>query len=145
MPQNQFWKNTPLDQLSKDQWESLCDGCGKCCVLKLEDVDTGEVHFTDVSCELLDCQTARCKKYAERKKHVPDCVYLNPTNLSILNWMPDSCAYKLIHENKDLPSWHPLVTGNPDSTRLAGHSVAAQVVPEASVLEDDLPNHIKKW
>ena len=145
MPKNEFWKTTPLDQLGKDQWEALCDGCGKCCVLKLEDVDTGDVHFTDVSCKLLDCQTARCSKYAERKKHVPDCVHLNSKNLSVLDWMPDSCAYKLIHEKKDLPRWHPLITGNPDSTRLAGHSVAARVVPEASVLEDDLPNHIKKW
>ena len=145
MPQNQFWKTTPLDQLSKDQWESLCDGCGKCCVLKLEDVDTGDVHYTDVSCKLLDCQTAKCKKYAERKNYVPDCMVLAPTNLSMLTWMPDSCAYKLIYENKDLPCWHPLVTGNPNSTRLAGHSVAGQVVPEASVFEEDLPHHLKNW
>jgi uncharacterized cysteine cluster protein YcgN (CxxCxxCC family) len=145
LPQNQFWKTIPLDQLEKKQWESLCDGCGKCCVLKLEDADTGDVHYTDVSCKLLNCQTAKCTKYNERKKHVPDCILLTPNNLSILNWMPKSCAYRLVHENKDLPNWHPLVTGKPDSTRLAGRSVADRVVSETSVLEDDLPSHIKNW
>ena len=145
MPQNRFWKTTPLNQLKKKQWESLCDGCGKCCVLKLEDFDTGDVHYTDVSCRLLDCQTARCTKYSERKKHVPDCVLLTPNNLSLLNWMPKSCAYRLVHEKKDLPPWHPLVTGRSDSTRLAGHSVADKVVPETSVADEDLPDHIKDW
>ena len=145
MPQTKFWKATPLDQMDEGQWESLCDGCGKCCVLKLEDADTGVVHYTDVSCKLLDCQTARCTKYAERKKHVSDCVLLTPDNLSMLSWMPKSCAYRLIYENKDLPDWHPLVTGNLESTRLAGHSVAARVVTETSVDEDDLPNHIINW
>lgn len=145
VPQSKFWKTIPLDQLDKNQWESLCDGCGKCCVLKLEDADTGVIHFTDVSCKLLDCQTARCTKYAERESFVPDCVSLTPDNLRMLRWMPKSCAYRLISENRDLPDWHPLVTGNLDSTRQAGHSVAARVVTEASVDEDDLPNHITNW
>lgn len=145
MPLNEFWKTTPLDQLEKHQWESLCDGCGKCCVLKLEDVDTGDVHYTNVSCKLLDCQTARCTKYNDRKKHVPDCVLLTPNNLSMLSWMPKSCAYRLVHENKNLPKWHPLITGKSDSTRLAGHSVAGRVVPEATVAEDDLTDHITDW
>ena len=114
-------------------------------MLKLEDADTGVVHHTDVSCKLLDCQTAKCTKYAERKKYVPDCILLTPDNLGMLSWMPKSCAYRLIHENKDLPDWHPLVTGNLDSTRLAGHSVAARVITEASVHEDDLPDHITNW
>ena len=143
--QNKFWKTTPLDQLDQGQWESLCDGCGKCCVIKLEDAETSEVHYTDVSCKLLDCQTAKCTKYAERKTHVPDCVLLTPDNLNMLSWMPKSCAYRLIHENKNLPDWHPLVTGNPDSTRLAGHSVAARVISEAEIDDDDLINHIKNW
>ena len=145
MFQKQFWKTTPLEQLNKDQWESLCDGCGKCCVLKLEDVDTGDIHYTDVGCKLLDCQTAKCTNYADRKKYVPDCVLLTPTNLSLLSWMPESCAYKLIHEKKDLPFWHPLMTGNPDSTLIAGKSVATHVVPEHTVDEDALPDHIKDW
>ena len=96
MPETKFWKTTPLNQLDKAQWESLCDGCGKCCVLKLEDADTRVIYHTDVSCKLLDCQTAKCTKYAEREKHVPDCVLLTPDNLSMLSWMPKSCAYRLI-------------------------------------------------
>ena len=90
MSQNQFWKTIALDQLNKDQWESLCDRCGKCCVLKLEDVDTGDVHYTDVACKLLDCENVRCTNYAARKTHVPDCVLLTPDNLGILSWMPQS-------------------------------------------------------
>ena len=145
MSQKQFWKTIPLEKLNQDQWESICDGCGKCCVLKLEDVDTGNIHYTDVGCKLLDCQTAKCTKYAERKRYVPDCVLLTPTNLSHLNWMPESCAYRLIHENKELPYWHPLITGNPNSTLLAGQSVANRVVSETTVDEDALPEHIKDW
>ena len=143
--QKQFWKTTPLEKLNKEQWESLCDGCGKCCVLKLEDADTGEIHYTDVGCKLLDCQTAKCTKYIERKQYVPDCVLLTPNNLSQLPWMPESCAYKLIYENKELPPWHPLMTGNPNSTLIAGQSVATRVVPENTVDEDHLTEHIKDW
>ena len=145
MSQKQFWKTTPLEQLNKEQWESLCDGCGKCCVLKLEDVDTGNIYYTDVGCKLLDCKTAKCTKYAERKQHVPDCVLLTPRNLSLLSWMPKSCAYRLIYENKELPYWHPLITENSDSTLIAGQSVANRVISENSVDEDALPEHIKDW
>jgi len=145
VPKNPFWKTIPLEKLDKDQWESLCDGCGKCCVLKLEDVDTGEVHYTDVGCKLLDCKTARCSNYEKRKSFVPDCVMLTPDNLGMLSWMPKSCAYRLIYENKDLPDWHPLITGNPDRAILAGHSVAGRVTPESAVDEDDLPDHITIW
>ena len=145
MSQNQFWKTIALDQLDKDQWESLCDGCGKCCVLKLEDVDTGDVHFTDVACKLLDCENAQCSNYAARKTHVPDCVLLTPDNLGILSWMPQSCAYRLVYEKKDLPDWHPLITNDANSTMLAGHSVANRVVPEGIVDDDDLADHITNW
>jgi uncharacterized cysteine cluster protein YcgN (CxxCxxCC family) len=145
VPKNPFWKTIPLEKLDKDQWESLCDGCGKCCVLKLEDVDTGEVHYTDVGCKLLDCKTARCSNYEKRKSFVPDCVMLTPDNLGMLSWMPKSCAYRLIYENKDLPDWHPLITGNPDSAILAGHSVAGRLTTESAVDEDDLPDHITIW
>ena len=103
------------------------------------------IHHADVSCKLLACKTARCNKYAKRKKHVPDCMLLTTHNLSMLSWMPKSCAYRLIHENKDLPDWRPLATGNLDSTRLAGHSMATRVVTETSIDEDDLPEHIKNW
>ncbi len=145
MHHDKFWQNTPLNAMTNDQWESLCDGCGKCCVLKLEDVDTSEVYYTDVACKLLDCTSARCQNYPERKHHVPDCVHLTPDNLGMLGWMPKSCSYRLIHEGGDLPDWHPLNTGDPQSTYNAGHSVAGRVIPEADIDEDDMPDHIFNW
>ena len=145
MKHNRFWEDIPLDEMSSSQWEALCDGCGKCCVLKLEDVDTGEIYYTDVSCKLLDCGTARCTNYNDRKSLVPDCVVLEPDTMQTLSWMPHSCAYRLLFEGKDLPEWHPLITGKPDSTKLAGQSVAAKVTSEAKVDEEDLPEHIRLW
>lgn len=145
MKYNRFWEDTPLSKISSSQWESLCDGCGKCCVLKLEDVDNGEIYYTDVACKLLDCDTARCTNYGGRKSLVPDCVILTPETMQMLPWMPDSCAYRLLFEGKDLPEWHPLVTGNPNSTKLAGQSVADKVTPENEVDDDDLPDHIRAW
>jgi len=131
--------------MSPAEWESLCDKCGKCCVLKLEDVDTGEIHYTDVGCKLLDCDTCRCTDYVNRKTRVPDCITLTVDGLDALPWMPPNCAYRLLNEGKALPLWHPLVTGNPDSTRLSGNSVAGQIVPESSVDEADMPDHIREW
>jgi len=131
--------------MTPKQWESLCDGCGKCCVLKLEDVDSSEIYYTDIACKLLDCKTARCSDYSNRKKHVPDCIILSMDNLPMLRWMPESCAYRLLFEGKDLPSWHPLVTGTPSSPAQAGQSVASQVFPETAIEEDDLPDHIRSW
>jgi len=142
---NAFWDQKSLTEMSDDEWESLCDRCGKCCVLKLEDSDTGDIHYTDVGCKLLDCGTAICMDYPARKKTVPDCIQLTPGNLSSLKWMPDSCAYRILSEGRDLPEWHPLITGNPDSTRLAGHSVAGRVFPEEAVFPEDMIDHITKW
>jgi len=130
---------------SANEWERLCDGCGKCCVLKLEDTDTGRVHYTDVACKLLDCKAASCTNYANRKKFVPDCIVLTPQTLSELPWMPDTCAYRLLHEGQDLPHWHPLISGDPDSVRQAGHSVAGRVSTETSVRNRDLIDHITQW
>ena len=140
-----FWKAKPLNELSRAEWESLCDGCGKCCVLKLEDVDTGFIHYTDVGCQLLDCGKARCRDYENRKQLVADCVILTPDNLAQLGWMPASCAYRLIHEGRDLPGWHPLVTGDPDSTQKAGKSVAGRLFAETEVDPDDLGTHLTDW
>ena len=109
-----FWKQKSLADMTSEEWESLCDGCGKCCVLKIEDIDTGEVHYTDVACRLLDCSTASCRDYANRKQQVPDCIMLTPQNLDALPWMPDSCAYRVLHEGGELASWHPLVCGDGD-------------------------------
>ena len=127
------------------EWEALCDRCGKCCVLKLEDSDTGEIHYTDVACRLLDCGNASCTNYPDRKRCVPDCITLSPDNLDSLPWMPESCAYRLLHEGKSLSAWHPLLSGDTDSTRKAGKSVAGRVFPEESVLVSDLIDHITTW
>lgn len=133
-----WWETVPLRAMTRDQWESLCDGCGKCCMHKLEDDDTGEIFLTSVGCRLLDGATARCKDYANRKRHVPDCVRLTPDRLEELDWLPSSCAYKRIHRGQGLADWHPLVTGDPESTHKAGMSVRGRVISEDEVgdLED---------
>ena len=145
MQRQGFWTDTPLEKMTPSQWESLCDGCGKCCVLKLEDVDTGTVHYTDVGCRLLDCTTARCRDYSQRKSLVPDCVILTADNLNKFAWMPSTCAYRLLFEGKDLPEWHPLITGDRNSPQRAGHSVAGRIFTEADIDEDNLPDHITYW
>jgi uncharacterized cysteine cluster protein YcgN (CxxCxxCC family) len=140
-----FWEEKPLTDMTTAEWESLCDGCGKCCVIKLEDRNAGLIHYTDISCRLLDPETCRCKSYANRKDHVPDCVQLNPKKLDTLPWMPQSCAYRLLHEGKPLPDWHPLLTGDPESTHKAGQSVLGEIYPEGDIEEEDYPEHIKNW
>ena len=146
MDKSVFWKEKSLSEMSHLEWESLCDGCGKCCVLKLQDVDTKQTFYTDVSCKLLNCATAQCSQYENRKSIVPDCVILSPSNLAPLSWMPDSCSYKLIHNGLDLPDWHPLITGNKTSTHETGNSVAGRVIPETDLEnEDDLLDHITDW
>jgi uncharacterized cysteine cluster protein YcgN (CxxCxxCC family) len=146
MDKSVFWKEKSLSEMSHLEWESLCDGCGKCCVLKLQDVDTEHTFYTDVSCKLLDCATAQCSQYENRKSIVPDCIILSPSNLAPLSWMPDSCSYKLIHNGLDLPDWHPLITGLKTSTHETGNSVAGRVIPETDLEnEDDLLDHITDW
>ena len=140
-----FWKLKTLAEMTAAEWESLCDRCGKCCVLKIEDMDDGTVHYTDIACKLLDCRTANCMDYENRRNSVPDCISLTPNNLSSLQWMPANCAYRLLHEGQDLPKWHPLVTSNADSTRTAGHSVAGRVFPESAVEKGDIIDHIIEW
>ena len=140
-----FWKTKSLNEMNHEEWESLCDGCGKCCLIKLEDIDTGEYHYTNVGCTLLDKENCQCTNYACRKSIVPDCVILKPEQLDNLPWMPESCSYQLIYEGRDLPFWHPLVTGDPESTHTAGQSVAGKIISEDHVDEDDLPSHIKIW
>jgi uncharacterized cysteine cluster protein YcgN (CxxCxxCC family) len=140
-----FWQTTPLAEMSKDEWESLCDGCGKCCVIKLEDVDNGRIHYTDVGCTLLDGTTCRCKDYPNRKSIVSDCIILTPDRLDDLPWMPMSCAYRRLHEGRNLPPWHPLITGDPNSTIKAGQSVKGKIFPEDDIDDDDYPHHIKDW
>ena len=140
-----FWEEKTLAEMTPGEWESLCDGCGKCCVIKLEDVDTGDFHGTDVGCTLLDGGTCRCTDYQRRKELVPDCVVLTPDTLDQLPWMPASCAYRLLGEGKPLPDWHPLVTGDAGSTHVAGMSVKDRIVSEDDVAEEDYPGHIVDW
>lgn len=135
-----FWETTPLNRMSRTQWESLCDGCGKCCVHKLEDDETGEMFPTNVACRLLDPRTALCKDYPNRKAHVPECVRLTPAKLDTIDWLPSSCGYLRVHRGQGLADWHPLVSGDPNSVHRAGISVRGKTVSEDDV--GDLENHI---
>lgn len=125
-----FWIGKTLAELTLAEWEALCDGCGKCCLHKLEDEDTGQLFFTNVACRLLNLTTARCSRYADRFRWVPDCVPLTPAEVQRVNWLPSTCAYRLRAEGQPLPEWHPLLTGDPDSTRQAGVSVCGWAIPE---------------
>ncbi len=122
-----FWKTKTLEEMSATEWESLCDGCGKCCLSKLEDEDTGEIHFTSVGCRLFNADTCRCGDYANRLKKVSDCVQLTPQNVRTISWLPRTCAYRLVAEGRDLFSWHPLVSGDADSVHKAGISMRGRV------------------
>lgn len=145
MIEDGYWRRKKLEDLSPEEWEALCDGCGKCCLVKLEDADTGEVAYTDVACRLLDLGTCRCSAYAERQAHVPDCIALEHGSLAQLPWMPASCAYRLVSEGRDLPSWHPLVSGDPSSVHRAGISGQGRMVSERSVEDADLEDHVVAW
>jgi uncharacterized cysteine cluster protein YcgN (CxxCxxCC family) len=140
-----FWEIKRLEEMTPEEWESLCDGCARCCVRKLEDVDSGEIHYTDVSCRLLDTSSCRCTDYARRVALVPDCVALRPDNLSALTWMPPTCAYRLLFEGKTLPWWHPLVSGDPDTVHEAGISIRDLTVSEEHVPEEALHERIVEW
>lgn len=138
-----FWETVPLKKMTAPEWEALCDGCGKCCLNKIEFEDTGEVAFTRVACRLLDGETCRCTNYENRKSFVPDCVQLSPKTLpKIAYWMPRTCAYRLLHEGKRLPDWHYLVSGDPEEVHRMGISVRGWTVPEYEVTEDDWEDHI---
>jgi uncharacterized cysteine cluster protein YcgN (CxxCxxCC family) len=137
-----FWERVPLDKMTPQEWEALCDGCGRCCLLKLEDDETQEIAFTRVSCRLLDTDTCRCGQYETRKTFVPDCVVLTPKTLDeIAYWMPTTCAYRRLHEGKPLNDWHPLVSGDPASVHEAGVSVKGWAIPEFEIDEDDLEDY----
>ena len=145
MDQVPFWQRKSLSEMTTAEWESLCDGCGRCCLIKLEDPDDGEIVHTDVACHLLDLKTCRCGDYANRKARVPDCVQLSPENVAGLNFMPPSCAYRRLAEGRDLAWWHPLVSGDPNTVHAAGISVRGRVVSEQRVADADLENHIVDW
>ncbi|WP_095588570.1 YcgN family cysteine cluster protein [Actibacterium ureilyticum] len=138
-----FWERVPLKKMTQPEWEALCDGCGKCCLNKLEDADTGEVVFTRIACKLLDDETCRCAHYQVRKTIVPECVVLTPGNIAdIAYWMPLSCAYRRLYEGRKLADWHPLVSGRADSVHEAGVSVQGWTLPEIEVPVEDWEDHV---
>ncbi|MEM7660803.1 MAG: YcgN family cysteine cluster protein [Pseudomonadota bacterium] len=140
-----FWETKRLEEMSPDEWELVCDGCAKCCLLKLEDEDTGEIAYTRLHCRLLDADTCRCSNYAQRKRHVPDCVTLTPKTISEIRWMPDSCAYRVLHEGRQLPDWHHLICGDRSRVHTTGNSIRGRTVSEDTVLEDDQIDWIVDW
>ncbi|MDO4222645.1 MAG: YcgN family cysteine cluster protein [Acinetobacter sp.] len=141
----QFWKNYALHELSHDEWEALCDGCGLCCLIKLEDDETHEVAYTKVACKLLDCATGACSDYRNRKSQVTDCIQLSMDNVASFYWLPPSCAYRRLSEGKALPSWHYLNTGSRKSVIKAKKSVAGRCISEQDVHDDDLEDYIVRW
>jgi uncharacterized cysteine cluster protein YcgN (CxxCxxCC family) len=140
-----FWKTKTLAQMSQGEWESLCDGCGRCCLNKLEDWETGELYWTNVACHMLDGHSCRCKDYANRLDHVPDCIQLDPQMINELEWLPPSCAYRLVNEGKDLYPWHPLISGNPESVHEAGISARGRSIPDTGIEVEDFEDFIVKW
>jgi uncharacterized cysteine cluster protein YcgN (CxxCxxCC family) len=138
-----FWETVPLAKMTRAEWEALCDGCGKCCMNKLEDEDTGEVVLTNVACRLFDDATCQCSQYAIRHQFVPECIVLKPQTMDKnLYWMPETCAYKLLWQGKPLYAWHPLLSGTPDSVHAANVSMQGRTVPEFEIDEDDWEDYI---
>lgn len=138
-----FWENIAPSRMTHAEWEALCDGCGKCCMNKLEDEETGEVVMTRVACRLFDDTTCQCAQYPVRHQFVPECIVLKPTNMDAnLYWMPETCAYKLLWQGKKLYDWHPLISGDPQTVHDAGVSMQSRTVPEFEVDEYDWENHI---
>ncbi|MCY3878431.1 MAG: YcgN family cysteine cluster protein [Rhodobacteraceae bacterium] len=141
-----FWERHRLGELTADEWEALCDGCGLCCLLKYETEGDTKVTYTNVACKLFDCSSCRCRNYEFRKEIVPDCVRLTPENIDeVIDWMPSSCAYRLMHEGKPLFDWHHLISGSSESVHAAGISVQDRCIPEFEINTDDLEKYAVDW
>ena len=138
-----FWKTKSLNQMTKAEWESLCDGCGKCCLHKLEDIDTGEISISNVSCSFLDETSCRCKDYKNRQENVADCIQLDLKNLKTLQWLPSTCAYRLIDEGKSLYDWHHLISGSLETIHEKGMSVRDYAVNESKL--KNVEEYILEW
>ncbi|MFV1997639.1 MAG: YcgN family cysteine cluster protein [Acidiferrobacterales bacterium] len=142
---NSFWESKSLHNLDTAEWESLCDGCGICCLVKLEDSDSGEIHYTNMTCRLFNSRTCRCTDYSHRAQKVPTCFVLTPATINDYPYLPPTCAYRRLAEGKELPAWHPLLTGDTDSVSRAGIAVTGKVISELHVHQDDWPAHIVDW
>lgn len=140
-----FWEKVPLSEMTQAEWEALCDGCGKCCLNKLEDWDTGEIFWTNIACILLDGETCRCKDYENRFETVSDCIQLSPKKIDELTWLPPTCAYLLIRQGKELFAWHPLLSGSAESVHEAGISVRGRTQPENNIRPEDLEHFLVNW
>jgi uncharacterized protein len=141
-----FWRRKSLQEMTDSEWESLCDGCARCCLNKLEEEGTDRTFYTNVGCRLLDGEACRCRDYAHRLEKVDDCVQLTPKNIDTITWLPPSCAYVLLAEGKELYWWHPLVSGDPETVHAAGVSVRSHVLAsENDVPDEDLEEHIVSW
>lgn len=145
MARKPFWRRKSLTQMTVAEWESLCDGCGLCCLVRFEDEETDEIIPTRVHCKLYDAHACTCTDYVNRRKHVPDCIKLTPGNIEALAWMPKSCAYRRLHEGRDLASWHPLNTGDPESVHRAGVSVRGQTVSESALADPEDALDFAAW
>ncbi len=140
-----FWKTKSLYEMTSAEWESLCDGCGRCCLNKLEDWDTGEIAWTNIGCTLLDGESCRCRDYENRFATVPDCLKLTPKLVAEISWLPPTCAYRVLNEGRDLAWWHPLVSGDPETVVTAGVSTKGRTIPEDGLTPDDFEDYIVKW
>ncbi len=140
-----FWRTKSLEALTPAEWESLCDGCGRCCLNKLEDWDTGQIEWTSIACTLLDGQTCRCRDYETRHQTVPDCVQLTPAEVRTLTWLPPTCAYRLVADGHDLYWWHPLISGSPDTVHEAGISVRGRTISEDGMALEEYENYLVDW
>jgi uncharacterized cysteine cluster protein YcgN (CxxCxxCC family) len=140
-----FWKRKSFEEMTREEWESLCDGCARCCLYKLQDEDTGEIYYTNVVCRLLDVYRCRCTAYNDRSKLMPTCLVLTPDLVRQLRWMPKTCAYRLVAEGKDLEWWHPLVSGDPNTVHEAGISVRWRTLAEKDVDMENLEDYIVDW
>ena len=140
-----FWEEKSLAEMTRDEWESLCDGCARCCVHKLEDEDTGEVFYTDVVCQYLEQSSCRCQEYQQRNILVPNCVWLKPEDVEAFHWLPNTCAYRLVAEGQPLAPWHPLISGSRSSVLEAGIAVTHRCISETRVAEEDFEDRIIHW
>lgn len=137
-----YWRRKTLEEMTTSEWELLCDGCGRCCMLKLEDEDTGDIYLTRLSCKLLDIGQCRCTDYKRRHQKVPDCLSLTPAMVRELTWLPDTCAYRLVDEGRDLAWWHPLVSGSAETVHKAGISVRDWAMPETAARAEELHKYL---